>query len=61
MLEVGLRANRATEAGYSKATGKDKEVYNTTEWVVLLISMKKTLVLYKAGHLVAAQLYSSLG
>jgi len=28
--EQGLRANQATKAGYSKATGKDKEVYNTT-------------------------------
>ena len=43
---MGLRANRATEAGYWKATSKDKEVYKPTkgEGVVLLIGMKKTLV-----------------
>ena len=37
------------EAGYWKATGKDKEVYKPTkgEGVVLLISMKKTLVFYE--------------
>ena len=46
---TGLRANRATKAGYWKATGKDKEVYKPTkgEGVVLLISMKKTLVFYE--------------
>jgi hypothetical protein len=42
-----LRANRATKAGYWKATGRDKEVYNTIEGVVVLIGMKKTLVFYK--------------
>ena len=42
-----MRANRATKAGYWKATGKDKEVYNTIEGVVLLVGMKKTLVFYK--------------
>jgi hypothetical protein len=28
---TGLRANRATEAGYWKVTDKDKEVYKPTE------------------------------
>jgi hypothetical protein len=44
---TGLRANRATKAGYWKATGKDKEVYKTTEGVLMLVGMKKTLVFYK--------------
>lgn len=45
---TGLRANRATEAGYWKATGKDKEVYNPfAAEGLLLVGMKKTLVFYK--------------
>ena len=46
---TGLRANRATKAGYWKATGKDKEVYkpNKGEGVALLVGMKKTLVFYE--------------
>jgi hypothetical protein len=44
---TGLRANRATEAGYWKATGKDKEVYNAAEGVAVLVGMKKTLVFYR--------------
>ncbi|KAK9129189.1 hypothetical protein Sjap_009676 [Stephania japonica] len=50
---TGLRTNRATEAGYWKATGKDKEVYSSTSNCSSnasqqqLIGMKKTLVFYK--------------
>ncbi|OIW14770.1 hypothetical protein TanjilG_05391 [Lupinus angustifolius] len=41
---TGLRTNRATGAGYWKATGKDKEVYNASSGA--LLGMKKTLVFY---------------
>ncbi|KAI4325442.1 hypothetical protein MLD38_030843 [Melastoma candidum] len=40
---TGTRTNRATIAGFWKATGRDKAVYDKTR----LIGMRKTLVFYK--------------
>ncbi|XP_076960822.1 NAC domain-containing protein 92-like [Bidens hawaiensis] len=46
---TGMRTNRATDSGYWKATGKDKEILKKGKSVAggKLVGMKKTLVFYK--------------
>jgi hypothetical protein len=50
---TGVRTNRATNAGYWKTTGKDKEIYTTGQQLPPaatppeFVGMKKTLVFYK--------------
>ncbi|KAI3968439.1 hypothetical protein MKW92_053297 [Papaver armeniacum] len=43
---TGMRTNRATQAGYWKATGKDKEIYDKGKGGYL-VGMKKTLIFYR--------------
>ncbi|KAI9097541.1 hypothetical protein K1719_025312 [Acacia pycnantha] len=42
---TGVRTNRATNTGYWKTTGKDREIINTA--TSELLGLKKTLVFYK--------------
>ncbi len=44
---TGMRTNRATEAGYWKATGKDRDVTRSSRPPHELVGMKKTLVFYR--------------
>ncbi|CAM0907589.1 unnamed protein product [Alopecurus aequalis] len=43
---TGMRTNRATESGYWKATGRDKEIFRGKGRNAVLVGMKKTLVFY---------------
>ncbi|KAL6861576.1 hypothetical protein ACP4OV_017276 [Aristida adscensionis] len=44
---TGTRTNRATAAGFWKATGRDKAIYTTVAGAGRRIGMRKTLVFYK--------------
>nr|CBV65834.1 NACa protein [Cabomba aquatica] len=44
---TGLRTNRATESGYWKATGKDREIFHSVDSDQQLVGMRKTLVFYR--------------
>jgi hypothetical protein len=43
----GNRSNRATNSGYWKATGLDKEIMNSSKTTREVVGMKKTLVFYR--------------
>uniref|UniRef100_J3MAI7 NAC domain-containing protein n=1 Tax=Oryza brachyantha TaxID=4533 RepID=J3MAI7_ORYBR len=51
---TGTRTNRATAAGFWKATGRDKPIYATKQHSLGLVGMRKTLVYYRGrapnGH-----------
>lgn len=44
--QKGERINRATNAGFWKATGKDKEIFQGGAIMPTIIGMRKTLVFY---------------
>ncbi|KAL8208300.1 hypothetical protein R6Q57_007712 [Mikania cordata] len=44
---TGVRTNRATNTGYWKTTGKDKEIFNSSSSTTEIVGMKKTLVFYR--------------